>query len=64
MKRQEFDGGVWWIEDGELGLDIAKLLERFGLEDTQENRDLAVQIALEEAREHMPDVPIVVVERL
>ena len=64
MKRQEFDGGVWWIEDGELHLDIPKLLERLRLEDTRESRDLAVQTLLEVAREHMADVRIMVIRRL
>ena len=64
MKRQEFDGGVWWIEDGDLHLDIPKFLERLGLEDTGESRDLTVQALLEVAREHMADVRIMVIRHL
>lgn len=57
---EEFDGGVWRIEDGVLHLDIPKLLERLGIPDTEENRDLAIKTALEVAQEQMPEIPRIV----
>jgi hypothetical protein len=51
-----FDGGVWAIEGDELHLNIPKLLKRLGLPDTEENRDLATKIALDVAKDKVPDV--------
>lgn len=39
--RIELNDGVWWIEQGDLHVDISKLLERLGLEDTKVNREIA-----------------------
>ena len=63
MKKQ-FHHGVWTIEDEALHLDIPKLLNRLALEDTPDNRDLAVKTALEVASEAMPNLPIIVTTNL
>lgn len=60
--KEVYDGGVWWVENGELHLDIPKLLKRLGFPDTQENRDLAVRTATKVAREIYPDLPIIVTD--
>lgn len=39
--RVELNGGIWWIERGDLHVDISKLLERLGLEDNPVNREIA-----------------------
>lgn len=56
----EYDEGVWWIQGGELHLDIPKLLTRLNLEDTPENRDLAVEEAIAAIAKYMPDVPCII----
>ncbi|MBA7508006.1 hypothetical protein ES706_06737 [subsurface metagenome] len=56
----EFDDEVWTVEGDQLQLDIPKLLKRLGIPDTQENRDLAVQVALQVARRYTPIGTIIV----
>jgi len=50
----EFDGGIWTIEGDQLHLDIPKLLKKLGIPDTQENRHLATQVALQVLRQFTP----------
>ncbi len=50
----QFDGGIWTINGDQLHLDIPKLLEKLGIADTQENRDLATQVALQVLRQFTP----------
>ena len=57
------DNGAWWIEDGELHLDIPRLLKNLGLPDTEANRELAVKFVLELAAGELPRTPCVVVEQ-
>jgi len=51
--KRSFDG-VWTLDGDELHLDVSQLLLVSRLEDTQENRDLAVRIATELAANYIP----------
>ncbi|GAI14202.1 unnamed protein product [marine sediment metagenome] len=51
--KRSFDG-VWTLEGDELHLDIPQLLLVSRLENTQENRDLAVRIAAKLAANYLP----------
>lgn len=64
MGETDVDKGAWWIKDGFLCLDIARILKQLGLEDTEVNRDLAVRVANRVARRETPDAPIVIIWRL
>lgn len=57
--KRSFDG-VWTFERDELHLDIPQLLRVCRLEDTQENRDLAVRIATELATNYLPNAMIII----
>ena len=59
----ENDNGAWWVEDGVLHLDMPRLLRNLGLEDTEENRGLAVKVVLEVAQKELPRKPVMVVEQ-
>lgn len=50
----EFDDGIWTIEGDDLRLDIPRLLKKLGIPDTDENRHLAVQVALQVLRQFTP----------
>ena len=54
--------GAWWVEGGELHVDIPWLLRNCGLVDIEENRDLAVKVVLELAADKLPRVPVTVLE--
>ena len=56
-----FDLGVLWMEDGNLQVDIPKLLAYCELPDTEENRDLAVKSCIKVLRELRPNLPMFVV---
>lgn len=56
--KRSFDG-VWTLEGDKLHLDISQLLLVSRLEDTQENRDLAVRIATELATNYIPNTLII-----
>lgn len=55
---QFFDHDVWSIKDRVLHLDIPELLKKVGVEDTEENRDLAVKLARELVTKNWPGLPI------
>ncbi len=57
------DKGAWWIEGTELHLNIARLLENFGLPDTEENIGKVVKVALELAADKLPRTPCVVLQQ-
>jgi len=57
--KRSFDG-VWTLEGDELHLDIPQLLLVCRLEDTQENRDLAVRIGTELAPNYLPNAQITI----
>ncbi|GAI13599.1 unnamed protein product [marine sediment metagenome] len=50
----QFDDGIWTIEGDQLHLDIPKLLKKLGIPDTDENRHLATQVALQVLRQFTP----------
>lgn len=56
--------GVWTLEGDELHLDIPQLLLVSRLEDTQENRDLAVRIATKLAADYLPNALITVTQAI
>jgi len=53
---------VWTYDGLHLHLDVPQLLKVSGLEDTQENRDLATILATHIAAERWPDTPITITE--
>jgi len=57
--KRSFDG-VWTLEGDQLHLDIPQLLRVCRLEDTQENRDLAIRIATELATNYIPNATILI----
>lgn len=57
--KRSFDE-VWTLEGDELHLDIPQLLLVSRLEDTQENRDLAVRIATKLTTDYLPNALITV----
>ncbi|GAI89865.1 unnamed protein product [marine sediment metagenome] len=50
----QFDGGIWTIQGDQLHLDIPKLLKKLGIPDTDENRHLATQVAVQVLRQFTP----------
>lgn len=60
----DLEGKVYWIESGDLHFDIPKFLEYLGVEDTEKNRDLAVEVFLETARKYLPGAPRIVTTRV
>lgn len=59
----EFDDGIWTIEGDQLHLDIPKLLKKLGIPDTDENRHLATQVALQVLRQFTP-ISTMIVSRI
>ena len=51
----------YWIEDGALHIDVPALLKEVGLHDSEENRDLAVDILVQIAKEQFPHITCKVV---
>lgn len=61
MDEEGLTQGVAWVEDGQVHIDVHRLLEVSGVPDTPQNRDLAVKICLEEFWGRFPGVPVIVV---
>ena len=58
MARRYLMGDWLWItEEKDLGVDVPRMLESMGYEDTRENRDLAAQYLKEIFAELYPDIP-------
>lgn len=54
---------LYWWEGNSLHIDILKVMAAVGIEDTPDNRDLAVREALRMAREKLPQADKYVVSR-
>ena len=54
--------GVWTLDGQDLHLDIPRLLQVTGLADTQENRNLAIDLATDMARQFLPNTILIITE--
>lgn len=60
IKRSQ--DGVWTLVGHELHIDIPQLLKVANLEDTDENRNIALAVAMQLARQQYPGVKLVIRE--
>ena len=58
--RQLARGIYVHVAKNQVEMDIPDLLDVYGWEDTEANRDLAVEVAMDAAKEVWPDVPLYV----
>ena len=52
------DNEISWVEDGNLCIDVPKLLERWGYPATEANKDLAIKLIREVAAELYPSMTV------
>jgi hypothetical protein len=60
--RRQLAPGIWEDTEGALHLSIPEILQHFGLEDTQQNRDRMMDLAKELLAEQLPKAKIVETE--
>ncbi len=57
------DNGAWWVESGQLHVDIPQLLKNCGLPYTEANKDRAVNMVLLVVAKDLPRTPTVVLSK-